>query len=126
MFITGQTNSQPPHFMTSMYTTDMLEDQSSTTSYHMSDFEEYAMDKDSEMDFSSGEDDDIGGNQNNNVTHQASTMTVNQEAYKAHIEHIALLTTRITQRIIIDSGADCHVGGQHWLTLTPTNGPHVH
>jgi hypothetical protein len=38
---------------------------------------------------------------------------------------ISTQTGNYMQLVIIDSGADCHIGGKHWLPLSPTTGTYV-
>ena len=97
MYVTKQTSFKPPHLMVTMYTTDRFDDELSTTSYHTDDFEEETLEEDSEMEFSSDDDDDDSRGDNNNTTiHQTMFMTM---------DHNALVATRVTQQVIIDSGA---------------------
>ena len=44
---------------------------------------------------------------------------------QANLKYIAMLSTAPTDLCIIDGGADSHVGGRHWLPLTPLSGPMV-
>ena len=44
---------------------------------------------------------------------------------RAHLQYLALLSQVEQALLIIDAGADSHVGGSHWLPLTPLSGPGV-
>ena len=44
---------------------------------------------------------------------------------KAHTEYLVLVACALIALAITDSGADSHIGGKHWLALTPTKGPGV-
>ena len=86
--------------MVTMYSTDRFDDEPSDTSYHTDDFE---LEDNPEVILSSDEsDDDNRGNNNNDTIHQTMFMTMdNNELFGINLD----------QRVIIDSGADSHVGG---------------
>ena len=43
----------------------------------------------------------------------------------ANFQHFAMLGKFREPIVIVDSGADTHIGGKHWLPLTPLEGPLV-
>ena len=75
----------PPPLLESKHAESMIDSEPSVTSHNTSDED----DKDGECH------DDI----------------INPEKYSTHIKHFVPFTTGNMQPVIIDSGADCHVGG---------------
>lgn len=109
MFITKQSDILPPHLEEDIYDVNML-------------LEEIFSNIDTEMSYQLSESDSnnstreeyiVDEKKDNETVHQVMNST--SSASSLHNMH----------QVIIDSGADCHIGGKHWLPLSPTTGTNV-
>ena len=108
MFITKQLDILPPHLEENMYDVNML-------------LKEIFSDNDTEIFFHSQDSD-------SNATRDEIIVDEADDNETIHHRAMNLISTQMgnyMQLVIIDSGADCHIGGKHWLPLSPTTGTYV-
>lgn len=109
-YVTKQVSDIPPHLHIKLFRVDMLEAEIDSELWSNSPVN---------SDESTRDVSEVARHQVTMVTHTQSTN------HNAQIEHLQQPSLDTTSYIIMDSGADCHVGGKHWMPLTPTEGPTV-